>query len=180
MLARNSLQPGVELTWKYASSVVFSQTGRLVHTQAIKSDSMQLQSTIKLFVSAGISIKPLAQNTDEELNSARECPRFYLPYLERCITYYAFQCFRLSDSELHSAFRIILQIHKSVGRSNMLHQVLFTDCEFYSTTASMKCKFTSTQLLYDFIPPLIQFLMDFWCSSAKPTIQLIRAILQLR
>ncbi len=46
---------------KYASSVVPSQTigQRLgpVHAQAIKSDLTLLQSTIKLFVWAGISIK---------------------------------------------------------------------------------------------------------------------------
>ena len=36
-------KPGVKLTWKYASSVVPSQTGGLVHAQAIKSDSTSLQ-----------------------------------------------------------------------------------------------------------------------------------------
>ena len=50
---------------KYESSVVPSQTVgqrlRLVHAQAIQSDLRPLQSTIKLFVWAGISIKTLAE-----------------------------------------------------------------------------------------------------------------------
>jgi hypothetical protein len=53
-------EPGVKLTWKYASSVVPSQTGGLVHAQAIKSDSTPLQNRIKPFVWAGSSFfKPL-------------------------------------------------------------------------------------------------------------------------
>ena len=45
--------PGVKLTWRFVSSVVPSQTGGLVHAQAIKPDSTPLQSTIKLFKWAG-------------------------------------------------------------------------------------------------------------------------------
>jgi hypothetical protein len=77
---KNSLLPGVKLTWKVAS-----QTGRLasVHAQAIKPYSMPLQSTIKLYVWAGISIKTFGTKKFEELNCARECPRFYLLTLER-------------------------------------------------------------------------------------------------
>ncbi len=71
---------------KYTSSVVPSQTvGQrlgLVHAQAIKSDLTPLQSAIKLFVWAGISIKTFFF---EELNHARESPRFYLLSLERCV-----------------------------------------------------------------------------------------------
>ena len=71
---------------KYESSVVPSQTvGQrlgLVHAQAIKSDLRQLQSTIKLFVWAGISIKTFGTKKIEELDRARESPRFYLPSLE--------------------------------------------------------------------------------------------------
>jgi hypothetical protein len=53
--AQNSLRPGpgVKLTWRFVSSVVPSQTGGLVHSQAIKPDSTPLQSTIKLFKWAG-------------------------------------------------------------------------------------------------------------------------------
>ncbi len=64
------------------SSIVPSQTCWLVHTQAIKSDSMPLQSTMKLFVWACI-LKPLAQNKIEELNHARVYPNFYCQYLEK-------------------------------------------------------------------------------------------------
>ena len=39
--------------------------------------------TIKLFLWAGISIKTFGTKKIEELNSARECPRFCLPSLER-------------------------------------------------------------------------------------------------
>ena len=68
---------------KYESSVVPSQTvGQrlwLVHAQAIKSD---FQRTIELFVWAGISIKTFGTKKIEELDRARESPRFYLPSLE--------------------------------------------------------------------------------------------------
>ncbi len=50
MLVRISFQPGVKLKLKNTSSLVPSQTGRLMHAQAIKSNSMLLQSTIKLCV----------------------------------------------------------------------------------------------------------------------------------
>ncbi len=39
--------------WRFMSSIVPSQTGGLVHAQAIKSDSTPLQSTIKIFKRAG-------------------------------------------------------------------------------------------------------------------------------
>ena len=72
---------------KYESSVVPSQTvGQrlgLVHAHAIKSNLRPLQSTIKLFVWAGISIKTFKHTEKiEELDRARESPRFYLPSLE--------------------------------------------------------------------------------------------------
>ena len=71
---------------KYENSVVPSQTvGQrlgLVHSQAIKSNLRPLQSTIKLFVWAGISIKTFGTKKIEELDCARESPRFYLPSLE--------------------------------------------------------------------------------------------------
>ncbi len=41
--------------------------------------------------------------------------------------YITCKCFRLSNSGWHSTFRIFLPIHKSVGHSNMLHQVSSTD-----------------------------------------------------
>ena len=120
------------LTWKYASSVVPSQTGGLVHAQAIKSDSTPLQSTIKLFVWAGISIKTFGTKKIEELNHAREC-RGSTSQPWKGMTFYAVQCFRLSYSDWRSNFRIFLPIHKSVARRNMSHQVSSTDREFYST-----------------------------------------------
>jgi hypothetical protein len=39
--------------------------------------------TIKLFMQAGKSIKTFDKPKIEELNCARECPRFYLQSLER-------------------------------------------------------------------------------------------------
>ncbi len=56
------------MTWKYAS-----QTGRLVHAQA---------GPVSQFVWASIAIKTFGTKKIEELKSARECPRFYLPTLE--------------------------------------------------------------------------------------------------
>ncbi len=76
-VAQNSLRPGFKLTRNYGISVVQS----LVHVQAITSDLTPLQSTIKLFVWAGISwLKPLAQKKDEEVkNRAREMPKVLPP-----------------------------------------------------------------------------------------------------
>ena len=51
--------------------------------QAIKSDLTPSQSTIKLFVWAGISIKTLAKKNWRVENRARECLRCYLASLER-------------------------------------------------------------------------------------------------
>ena len=52
--------------------------------QAINSDLAPLQSTIKLFVWAGISIKPFGEKTNWRVeNRARECLRCYLASLER-------------------------------------------------------------------------------------------------
>ena len=52
-----------------------------------------------------------------------------------------------------------------INRSRILFNLI-------TSTTSMKCKWTSIQLVYDLFSPLIRVLMEFSCSSINPTIQL--------
>ena len=75
------------------------------------------ETTIKLFVWAGISIKPLAKKlkgwiVQDEVQGFTSHPWKGIPF-------YAVQCFRLSYYDWLSTFRILLPIINSVGRRNM-------------------------------------------------------------
>ncbi len=70
----------------------------LMHAHSIKSNLKPLQSTIKLFVWAVISIKTFGTNVFEKLNCARECPSSTSQSWKGMI-FYAVQCFRLLYSD---------------------------------------------------------------------------------
>ncbi len=131
---RNSLRPsGFRVTRNYASSVVPSQTVgqrlRLVHAQAIKSDLTPLQSTIKLFVWAGLNWNLwLKKNWRVESCNGNVLGATCHPWKGR--TFYAVQCFRLSYSDWLFTIRKFMSIHKCFGRRNMSPS---TDREFDST-----------------------------------------------
>ena len=92
--ARARRQVDLEVREFRSSESDWWASGSLMHAQAIKSNLMPSQSTIKLFKWAG-SIKTLSTKKIEELNRARECPRCST-HTWKGMTFYAVQCFRLS------------------------------------------------------------------------------------
>ena len=76
------------------------------------------ETTIKLFVWAGISIKTIGKKKSKGWIVQDEVQGF-TSHPWKGIPFYAVQCFRLSYYDWLSTFRILLPIINSVGRRNM-------------------------------------------------------------
>ena len=100
------------------STRIPSQTARLVPSHKIQNDA--IVSTIKLFVWAGISIKTFGTTKFEEVKTrVQENAEDTTSHSWNSRTPFAVQCFRLSYSDWLSVSRIVLPLHKSLGRRNM-------------------------------------------------------------
>ena len=98
------------------STRIPSQTARLVPSHKIQFDA--IASTIKLFV--WVSIKTFGTTKFEEVKTrVQENAEDTTSHSWDGRTHFAVQCFRLSYSDWLSVSRIVLPLHKSLGRRNM-------------------------------------------------------------
>ena len=100
------------------STRIPSQTARLVPSHKIQIGA--IASTLKLFVWAGITIKTFGTTKFEEVKTrVQENAEDTTSHSWNGRTPFAVQCFLLSYSDWLSVSRIVLPLHKSLGRRNM-------------------------------------------------------------
>ena len=100
------------------STQIPSQTARLVPSHKIQIGA--IASTLKLFVWAGITIKTFGTTKFEEVKTrVQENAEDTTSHSWNSRTPFAVQCFGLSYSDWLSVSRIVLPLHKSLGRRNM-------------------------------------------------------------